>query len=118
MLAARGRVRDRDGLLLFSLADAGTLASAALIAAAVRANSDAPPVAELEPASLDSETLAALQRPPSSEPAPGTMNSGDASDGRWLWLLVLILLGVETWLRRPQRQPVAETGEVAHERVA
>ena len=22
------------------------------------------------------------------------------SDGRWLWVLVLVLLGVETWMRR------------------
>ncbi|MDB4877893.1 MAG: putative rane protein [Gemmatimonadetes bacterium] len=91
--------QDHDRLLLFALTDASSLASAALIAATARALSRAPAATELDPATIPDATLASWQRAPSAE-APSSANRGSASDGRWLWLLALILLGIEWWARR------------------
>ena len=92
----------RDRLLLFSSADAGSLTSAALIAAVTQARSMASPLAELEPSLLSDETLTSWQRAPAAD-APAR-NNGNAnpgtSDGRWFWVLALALLALETWMRR------------------
>jgi hypothetical protein len=43
----------------------------------------------------------------------------DASDGRWLWLLALLLLGFEAVLRRATRKsPEVIPAEPGYERVA
>jgi hypothetical protein len=101
VLAAGGPVAGKPGLLLFALVDAGSLTSAALIAATANAQNSAAPVAELEPAFLPTELLQQWQRP--AGPSVTVRDPTGASDGRWLWLLVLVLLGVETWLRRTRR---------------
>ena len=98
VLAARGTVDGRDRLLLFFQGDAGSVASAALVAGAVRAGSTAPPAAELEPGVIPEEALAAWRRAPATVTASDT-ESGE-SDGRWLWIAALVLFGVETWMRR------------------
>ena len=33
-----------------------------------------------------------------------------ASDGRWLWIVALVLLGLETWLRRARREEAVDRG--------
>lgn len=45
--------------------------------------------------------LRAWSRPPGSAPAP-QRHSIDRDDRRWLWLLILALLALEAWLRRPR----------------
>jgi hypothetical protein len=70
-----------------------------------------PLAGELEPQTVSAAALAAWQR----SPATPTETSDDRSDGRWLWLMVLGLLGVETYMRRSARgAPViaARPGEV------
>jgi hypothetical protein len=94
--AARGSVDGVDRLLLFVRVDAGSLASAALLAAAARAAGPEVSVDELEPLSIDDGVLASWAR----EPVPSASPSREASDGRWLWVLALMLIGVESWLRR------------------
>ena len=101
-------------LVFFTTADPGSLASAALIAAIDRARSAAPSFAELEPATMDDDALAALQRAPSDDAR--STGAGD-SDGRWFWLVALALLGVETWMRR-ERKLIAAAAEVAHAHAA
>lgn len=54
---------------------------------------------ELETLTIPDAELAAWRR----DPAPLTqrdLGRLDESDGRWLWALALVLLGVETWARR------------------
>lgn len=116
--ATHGAVQGSDRLLLISLADAGSLTSAALVAATRRALSAAPALSELEPATLADNVLAAWQRAPSADVTTRTNASANtgASDGRWLWILALLLLGLETWLRRVPRTPIA--ADVAHDRAA
>lgn len=101
-------------LLFFTAAEPGAVTSAALIAAIDRARSAAPPVAELEPATLDDATLTAWQRAPNAD---ARSNNANDSDGRWFWLVALVLLGVETWMRR-ERKHLAGTSEVARARAA
>jgi hypothetical protein len=112
ILAARGNIEGRDRLLLLSMADAGSLTSAALIAAVSRALSTSPPVRELEPATLSDAQLGVWQRSASAE---SRGSDADASDGKWFWLVALGLLAIETWLRRAPR---ADTSTAfVHERV-
>jgi hypothetical protein len=101
-----------DALRLFSFADAGSATSAALHAALGGVRSTAPPLSELDPTTLPDSVLAAWQRPA----APAQTVSDGASDGRWLWVLALLLLGVETWLRRGR--PAAKPMAIEHDRAA
>jgi hypothetical protein len=115
-VAAAGEIDGREHLLLFLRVDAGSLASAALISAALRANSPGIPSLELEPATLSRETLIPWMRP--SGAGPARLYGGDttSSDGRWFWLTAIALLAVEWRMRRSRRiQPALE---VRHERAA
>jgi hypothetical protein len=90
----------RARLVLVAYVDAGSLTSAALLAAVARAQAPATPAAELEPNTLSSDLVAHWQRAPSAI-APSQANGGEgSSDARWLWLVALLLLGIETWMRR------------------
>ena len=106
-------------LLFFSAADAGSLTSATLIAAVYRAISTAPSVAELEPESVPDSALARWQRAPAVE-APRKVPGGEGeSDGRWLWIAVLVLMVLETVVRRTTAPSVGIAPvQVAHDRVA
>ncbi len=67
---------------------------------------------EQESAVLPDSALAAWQRTPSDAPQPVSAATGttDApSDGRWLWLLALGLLAVESVVRKRVSSVVAET---------
>jgi hypothetical protein len=89
---------DATGALLLVVPDgADGLVIATLVAAAARALAGPPRVRELESAVLPDSVLTQWQRPAVAD-AAGADAGG--SDGRWLWLLALVLLGVETLLRR------------------
>ncbi len=99
-----------DGLAVFTDADPGSLEAATLMAAILRAVG--PPAltpGEREPDTLAPATLQAWQREPEPGPAPG--RTSGRSDGRWLWLIALALLAVESWMRR---SPRVEKAEMAH----
>ena len=115
---ARASVEGRERLVLFANAEPGSLESAQLIAGVLQALSPRGPVSELETANLPATFLEKWQRP--AAPAdPRVGNDGDASDGRWLWLLVLILLGIETWMRRAPRSLASiQSEQPAYDRVA
>ena len=120
MLAARGQVDGADRLLLFLEADAGSVPSAALIAAAAGAAAARPPASEIDPAVRAEAELRSWERPPAEGVRPATDPAG-RSDGRWVWLAVLALLGVETLMRRAPRAVAAATAVPArqeHEGVA
>lgn len=98
VVAARASIDGRERLLFAVLADAGSLASAALISAVTNALGTDAPVTELEPAVIPAAVLASWQRatPASAVAAIG----GGESDGRWFWLFALVLLSVEMLMRR------------------
>jgi hypothetical protein len=113
-----GRSGSAYDLLVFSCAEAGSLAGTALLAAAVAATGQDAPFPELEPTSIPDETLRQWERPPTEAAPRGREET--SPDGRWLWLLALALLVVEEWLRRrsPRRDPSAMAGMERQERVA
>jgi hypothetical protein len=106
--AGRMVIDGRARLVLFALVEPGTVASAALIAAARGALSVAPPASELEPGTLSDATLARWERPAADVPAhPSRDETNGPSDARWLWIIVLVLLLAEMRVRRTMPPPVA-----------
>jgi hypothetical protein len=101
----QGQLDGRDRLLLLPSVDASSLTSAALIAATTRALSSAAPVTEMEPTTVPDDVLRSWQREPDAS-ATSQVSTDGASDGRWLWIVALVLLAVETWLRRARREEV------------
>jgi hypothetical protein len=108
-------LRGIDWLVLFSETDAGSLASAALIAATLRATARPIMAEELEPSVVSEPTLEGWRRPTAAMPTSAGADI-DASHGRWLWLLALLLLGVEAWMRRVRRDAVGPA--IAREQAA
>lgn len=98
------------------LVDAGSLTSAALISAATRAVSSAPPITELESSTIGDSALASWERSSSAAAVSPADPSSDASDGRWFWMAALALLALETLLRRARPRQVAP--ELRHDRAA
>ena len=75
-----------------------SLAAAAVVRAVLRARIDPEPYAEREVARVDASTMTAVSR----SPAPVSREAwrtAESTDARWLWLFVLVMLGVEQWLR-------------------
>jgi hypothetical protein len=96
------------GLAVFTDADPGTEQAASLMAAILGAA--APPVvseAEREPDTLGSRRLEGWQR--TGSPASSAARSDNHSDGRWFWLIALVLFGVEAWVRRRPTEPSVES---------
>jgi hypothetical protein len=60
----------------------------------------------MEPTTVPDDALRSWQREPDAG-ATSQVSTDGASDGRWLWIVALVLLGVETWLRRARREEVA-----------
>lgn len=119
VVAAEDTLVGSRRLLVFSNDEVGTLRSAALVAALRRAMSIAPPIGELDPSTIPAPVIASWQRAPSAAPSRENLDSVNGpSDGRWLWLLVLGLLGIESWLRRERRTASIHLEESVHDRAA
>jgi len=93
-----------------------TIAGQAAISA-LRASANEPPATELTTDTVPAEELRTWERPPAAASPSGSQPIGDRSDSRWWWTAVIVLLAVETWLRRRQRA-VQHEAEVPHARVA
>jgi len=106
-------------LIVLSTLPPDSVEAAALIARALRAARESSvPLAEREPDVLTADVTDAWQRDPRPQEVP---RSGEpAPFGRWLWALVLVLLAVETWVRRTRPTAIVptRTEEDAHARVA
>jgi hypothetical protein len=111
---AAGRVNGTPRLLIFVEAAPRDLIGATVLRAAWRAAADVSPIAELEPRHVADSTLASWGRP-ASEAGSASPNGEGRPMARWLWLLALVLLGVETWMRLPV---TANESEATHARVA
>jgi hypothetical protein len=104
-------------VVVFACVEAGSVAGTTLLASVVAAVQAAPPIQELEPVVVPDETLRSWERPP-AEPGPRGMRD-TSPDGRWFWLVAIVLLLAEEWLRRrAKRRPASTVTELPHERVA
>jgi len=113
---AVGTIANTPALILF-LEPADRLLHAAVIAAAAQHLTASGAGAELEPESISAETLGAWSDPRARSASGDPRRRGvppDASDGRWFWALAVVLLGVETVMRRRSRPAI----EIIHERAA
>ena len=68
--------------------------------------------AEREVARLDEARLTAFARP-SAGLTRDAWRSAESTDARWLWLLALVLLAVEQWLRDRARRSDQEVARAA-----
>jgi hypothetical protein len=119
VIAMQDSTRGHERLLLFSLVDAGSLTSAALIAAVRRAVSLAPTFAELEPATLSDSVLSMWRRAPAVERSGSHDETSDGlSDGRWLWVVVLALIALESWVRRQRKERLSSATQTMTDRAA
>lgn len=93
-------------LTVVSNATLGTVEAVSLVAAIARAASAAP-VSELDPDIIADTTLAGWSRAAADRPAVLLANPAEAStfDGRWFWVLALLLIGAETVLRSSAMYP-------------
>jgi len=66
-----------------------------------------------EPVAIATAQLDKWSRPP----GPVSARPGDEGDRRWLWAIVLLLIALETWMRRNRSQAVTQITE-AEARVA
>ena len=90
--------RSESELLLDVDASLDSLFAAAVVQAALTARVDVNGYAEHETARLDEKALSAWTRP-SGPVARDAWRTADSTDARWFWLLAIVLLGVEQWLR-------------------
>jgi hypothetical protein len=100
---------DKGTLLVDATADPGSLAAAQVTAAALNERIDPEALTEREPAVIPQTVLSGWSREP-APPDPGDWRQTDSSDGRFLWGLALLLLGVESVLRR-RTPPSVERAE-------
>lgn len=108
MSAGAAEVEGRRGVILFvptTVAEEPVFA-AAVLRAAWRAAGDPESMRELEPNRISDVELTAWSRPPAADPAAAPL-SGDRTNGRWLWAFALVVLGIETWMRRSKVERAA-----------
>ena len=104
------------GLVVASAAGASDLATPLLMRSLANALGVAPDFQQAEPALIPERLLREWTRPPAPPPAPtaGDLRKDDGeNDRRWLWLTVLCLLGIETWMRRARRAAAETSEEIA-----
>ncbi|MDP1570500.1 MAG: BatA domain-containing protein [Vicinamibacterales bacterium] len=85
--------------------------------AAIRAAYAAPQLDSFEPRTIAPEAREAWMRPAARGDAAAVARAGD-TDARVLWALVLVLLGVEQWMRRARRGVAGDADVPAEARVA
>lgn len=111
--AAQTMIKGVNRLLFFNRGNTSAITSAALIAAVSNAVAQPSALAESETTMLTDVSLKQLARAPQELSVQGRGSERKASaqaglsDGRWLWLVALLLLGVETWMRRTAARDVA-----------
>jgi len=118
-IAAEDTVGGAHRLLVFSYDSVANVNTAMLIAAIRRASSTAPSIRELDPSTTPKAVIDSWQRAPSATPTRETVDSTNGpSDARWLWLVVLALLGAEAMLRRDRPAVAIRREEQANDRAA
>jgi hypothetical protein len=90
-------------LLVVSAAPAADVTTPILMRSITDAIASVPDLQSAEMLPIPDRHLQKWSRPaaPIAQPAADTLRHGDAvDDRRWLWAVALILIGVETWMRR------------------
>ena len=96
----------QDGaLVLDANVPADSLAAARITQAALNARQDPRAWADREPGIVAASSLARWAREPAAPQADVWQRTTD-SDGAWLWLLALVLMGLEAVVRRDRRPAV------------
>jgi hypothetical protein len=103
----------KGALALLSLAPASSDVTPLLIRAALRAIADPDPLPEAEVTAIPESRLDAWRRPAALPPIE-ELTRVETHDRRWLWGGALVLLAIETWLRRRMRRQEPGSQEVAH----
>jgi len=103
-------VGNRRQLALLTDSAPASMASARIAEAADAALSSAPPLTELEPATLSENDVQSLERQASNTSRRSSDPNGE-SDARWLWAVVFVLLLIELPLRRQVSRPAAPAVE-------
>ena len=98
---------DASALVVDVDAEPGSLAAAAVVKAALDARLDPRALTEQEIAHIPEATLRAWTREPGAADMTAWRRS-DESDGRWFWLAALVLLGLETFVRRSRAAAAQE----------
>ena len=106
-IAVRASARDHT-LVVDVGTPADSLAAAQVTQAVLNARPDREVMAEREPARISADVLATWTRTPGPPREDAWRRSRD-SDGRWLWLTVLALMGLETYVRRARQASVVAT---------
>ena len=107
---------DGQALTIDVAAPSDVLLAAAVVRGVLAARQPPERLAELEPARIDAATLASWGRQPAAVTAPtrtdgGWRGSGE-TDARWCWIAILVVLGVEQWLRGRSRRRHPNADEV------
>ena len=103
------RTSARDHTLVVGVdTPADSLAAAQVTQAALNARLDREVLTERERARTSADALAAWTRAPGPPGEDAWPRSRD-SDGRWLWLAVLALMGLETYVRRSRQASAVVT---------
>ena len=89
-------------LVLSANVPADSLAGARITQAALNARQDSRSWADREPGIVAASTVARWAREPAAPQADAWQRT-TGSDGRWLWLIALILMGLEAVVRRERR---------------
>ncbi len=88
-----------DRLLVASAADATSLATPVLLRSIANAIAPLPDLQAAEVMPIADELLRQWSRPPAPVASP-RIDTVEQDDRRWLWLAVVCLLALETWMRR------------------
>src|SRR5262249_8482902 len=91
-----------DRLVIVSAASPDELLVPVLVRALANAIAVVPDLAPIEVVGISDQQLNAWSRPP-RQPAQPRIDAVDADDRHWLWIGVVGLLVLETWLRRSLR---------------
>jgi hypothetical protein len=98
-----GAGRQGDDLLLLVSTDPGSLTSVALARSIARLMGGEAAGPELDSTRVSDATLASWRR----DAQPATDTTSQPSDGRWLWAMALMLIGLESWMRSRRRTTTA-----------
>jgi hypothetical protein len=112
VFAAEADVGGMPRVVLFARPPVSSLATAALLVATQTASALPLAAGEAERVTLSDAQLKQMQREAATAgTGRGNASRSGLSDGRWLWLLALGLLGVEWYLRANARNPGADLFE-------
>jgi hypothetical protein len=104
-------------LVVASAARASDVATPLLLRAIANAIAAVPDLRSAEVVPIADEQLREWSRP-SMPPALPRIETVDQDDRRWVWLAVLCLLGLETWIRRARPVDAARDAQEEDARVA